>query len=162
MTPSDETKRYLKDVEDELYQSIRNRKKVESWLLFSGCQFTSASLALWLFQLSAEIVAVYAFSSFVALLPGLLDLTGNIAINSRREWQVNTPAASVAKLIVGGSTALVSNYQIWSRVQVTRSGIDHTYKVIRKTNAYLEIFNSTVPLLVVVAIISGLFLWRRK
>jgi len=45
---------------------------------------------------------------------------------------------------------------------VTKVGIDHTYKVIRKTNAYLEIFNSTVPLLVVVAIISGLFLWRRK
>ena len=162
MQPSEETKKYLKDVEDELYQSIKNRKKLESWMLFSGCQLTSVSLALWLFQLSAEIVAIYAFSSFIALLPGLLDLTGNIAISSRREWQVTTPATSIAKLVVGGSTALISNYQIWSRVQVTKSGIDHTYKVIRKTNPYLDIFNSTIPLLVIVAIFSGLFLWRKR
>lgn len=162
MQPSNQTQKYLENLEEELYQSISNRKKLESWLFFSGCQFTSVSLALWLFQLSADFVAIYTLSSFIALLPGLLDLTGTIAINSRKEWQVSTPVTSVAKLIGGGSTALVCNYQIWSRVQTTKSGIDHTYKVIRKTNPYLEIFNSTVPLLVIVGIVSGLFFWRRK
>lgn len=160
MTQSSETTTYLREIEAELYDSISHRKKLQSWLLFTACQATSASLALWLFQLSANLVATYCLSSFVALLPGLLEASGAIAITSKKEWEVSTNLETVAKLVAGGATAVATNYQIWSRVQSTRVGIDHSYKVIRKDNPYLEMFNSVLPLVVVAAAVLGLFTWR--
>ena len=162
MTQNIETTTYLREIETQLYDSISNRKKLQSWLFFTACQFSSASLALWLFQVSANLVATYCLSSFVALLPGLLDATGVIAINSKKEWEVSTNLETVAKLVAGGGTAIATSYQIWSRVQFTRVGIEHSYKVIRKDNPYLELVNSVVPLVVVAAAALGLLTWRLK
>jgi hypothetical protein len=162
MTQNIETTTYLREIEAELYDSISNRKKLQSWLFFTSCQVTSASLALWLFQLSANLVATYCLSSFVALLPGLLEATGAIAITSKKEWEVSTNLETIAKLVAGGATAVATNYQIWSRVQVTRVGIENSYKIIRKDNPYLELFNSVVPLVIVAAAVLGLFTWRLK
>ena len=160
--PSRETERYLNEIEDELYQSVLNRKKIQSWLFFATSQFTSASLSLWLFQLGANLVATYTLTSFMALLPGLLDFTGTIAINSKREWSVATPTTAVVKVIGGGATALTANYQLWSRVKITQNGIDATYKIIRKDSPYMEIFNTGFSIVLVISIISGLMLWRSK
>ena len=160
--PSTETERYLNEIEQELYQSIQNRKKIQGWLFFSTAQFTSASLSLWLFQLGANLVATYTLSSFVALIPGLLDCGGNISINSKREWSVATPTTSVVKLIGGCTTAVTGNYQLWSRVKITQDGIDATYKLIRKNSPYMEIFNAGFSIVLVISIISGLMLWRSK
>ena len=160
--PSRETERYLNEIEQELYSSIQNRKKIQSWLFFSTSQFTSASLSLWLFQLGANLVATYTLSSFVALVPGLLDCGGNISINSKKEWSVATPTTSVIKLIGGGCTALTTNYQLWSKVKITQDGIDATYKIIRRDSPYMEIFNTGFSIVLVVSIISGLMLWRVK
>lgn len=160
--PSRETERYLNEIEDELYQSVLNRKKIQSWLFFATSQFTSASLSLWLFQLGANLVATYTLSSFVALLPGLLDCGGNISINSKREWSVATPTTSVVKLIGGCTTAVTGNYQLWSRVKITQDGIDATYKLIRKDSPYMEIFNTGFSIVLAISIISGLMLWRAK
>lgn len=160
--PSTETERYLNEIEDELYQSIQNRKKIQSWLFFTTSQFTSASLSLYLFQLSANLVATYTLSSFVALIPGLLDCTGTISINSKKEWSVATPTTSIIKLIGGATTAVTANYQLWSRVKTTQDGIDHTYKIIRKNSPYMEIFNAALPLVLVLAILAMLATWRVK
>ena len=151
-TPSTETQKYLDEVEQELYQSIQSRKKLQGWLFFSTAQFTSASLSLWLFQLGTNLIATYTLSSFVALLPGLLDCGGTISVNSKKEWLVATPTTSVVKLIGGATTALTTNYQLWSRVKTTENGIDQTYKLIRKDEPFMEIFNSTLPLVLVLAI----------
>lgn len=160
--PSRETERYLNEIEDELYQSVLNRKKIQSWLFFTTSQFTSASLSLWLFQLGANLVATYTLTSFVALLPGLLDCGGTISINSKKEWSVATPATSLIKLIGGCTTAVTANYQLWSRVKITQDGIDHTYKIIRKDSPYMEMFNTGFSIVLVISIISGLMLWRSK
>jgi len=160
MTQNIETTTYLREIETELYESISHRKKLQSWLLFTSCQVTSASLALLLFQLSANLVATYCLSSFVALLPGLLDATGVIAINSKKDWEVSTNLETVAKLVAGGGTAIATNYQIWSRVQSTRVGLEHSYKVIRKDNPYLEVVNAALPLVIVAAAVLGLLTWR--
>ena len=160
--PSRETERYLNEIEQELYSSIQNRKKIQSWLFFSTSQFTSASLSLWLFQLGANLAATYTLTSFMALLPGLLDCTGTIAINSKKEWSVAAPATSLIKLIGGATTAVTANYQLWSRVKITQNGIDATYKIIRKNSPYMEIFNTGFSIVLVISIISGLMLWRVK
>ena len=162
LNPSTETQKYLNEIEDELYQSVQNRKKLQGWLFFSTSQFTSASLSLWLFQLGANLVATYTFSSFVALIPGLLDFTGNISINSKKEWCVATPTTSITKIAGGSITALTVNYHVWSRVKITQDGIDQTYKVIRKNDPFVEIFSSTLPLVLVLAIVAMLGLWRVK
>ena len=162
LNPSTETQKYLNEIEDELYQSVQNRKKIQSWLFFSTSQFTSASLSLWLFQLGANLVATYTLSSFVALVPGLLDCGGNISINSKKEWSVATPTTSVIKLIGGGCTALTTNYQLWSKVKITQDGIDATYKIIRRDSPYMEIFNAGFSIVLAISIISGLMLWRVK
>lgn len=160
--PSTETQKYLNEIEQELYQSIQNRKKVQSWLFFTTSQFTSASLSLWLFQLGANLLSIYTVTSFMALLPGLLDCGGNIAINSKKEWSVATPTTSLIKLIGGATTAVTTNYQVWSRVRITQDGIDHTYKLIRKNSPYMEIFNTGFSIVLAISIISGLMLWRGK
>jgi len=160
MTQNIETTTYLREIETQLYDSISNRKKLQSWLLFTSCQVTSASLALWLFQLSANLVATYCLSSFLALLPGLLEASGAIAITSKKEWEVSTNLETVAKLVAGGGTAIATNYQIWTRVQTTKVGIEDTYKLIRKDNPYLELVNSVVPLVIVAAAVLGLATWR--
>ena len=149
---SPETQKYLEEIEQELYQSIQNRKKMQAWLFFTTSQFSSASLSLLLFQLGANLVASYTLTSFVALLPGLLDCTGNIAFNSKKEWSVATPTTSITKLVGGSLTALTVNYHTWSRVKITQDGIDQTYKVIRKDEPFVEIFNSALPLILVLAI----------
>ena len=159
---SPETEKYLEQVEQELYQSIQKRKKTESWLFFTISQVTSASLSLLLFQVGANLVATYTLSSFVALLPGLLDFTGNISINSKKEWCVATPTTSLTKIAGGSITALTVNYHTWSRVKTTENGIDQTYKLIRKDEPFMEIFNSTLPLVLVLAIVAMLGLWRVK
>ena len=161
-TPSTETQKYLDEVEQELYQSIQSRKKLQGWLFFSTAQFTSASLSLWLFQLGTNLIATYTLSSFVALLPGLLDCGGTISVNSKKEWLVATPTTSVVKLIGGATTALTTNYQLWSRVKTTENGIDQTYKLIRKDEPFMEIFNSTLPLVLVLAIAGIAIGWRVK
>ena len=160
--PSRETERYLNEIEQELYSSIQNRKKLQGWLFFSTAQFTSASLSLFLFQVGANLAATYTLTSFVALVPGLLDCTGTIAINSKKEWSVATPTTSLIKLIGGGCTAVTTNYQLWSRVKITQDGIDHTYKIIRKNSPYMEIFNAGFSIVLVISIISGLMIWRGK
>jgi hypothetical protein len=162
MTQTTETTTYLREIEAESYDSLSHRKKLQSWLLFISCQVSSASLALWLFQLSANLVAVYCLSSFVALLPGLLDASGAIAITSKKEWEVSTNLETIAKLVAGGATAVAVNYQVWSRVQSTREGIEHSYKIIRKHNPYLEVFNAVLPLVIVAAAVLGLLTWRFK
>ena len=159
---STETQKYLNEIEQELYQSVQNRKKLQSWLFFTTSQFTSASLSLFLFQVGANLVATYTLSSFVALLPGLLDCTGNIAFNSRKEWSIATPTTSVIKIIGGSITALTVNYHTWSRVKITQDGIDQTYKVIRKNDPYIEVFNSALPLVLVLAIAGIAIGWRVK
>lgn len=162
-TPSTETEKYLQEVEHELYSSIKNRKKIQGWLLFTTSQFTSASLSLYLFQLGANLVAVYTLSSFVALLPGLLDCTGNISISSRKEWLVATPTTSIIKIVGGGITALTINYQIWNRVKISQDGIDQTYKVIRKNDPFIEALNSSMPLILVLVILTMVAIrWRTK
>ena len=161
-TPSTETQKYLEEIEQELYKSIQNRKKLQGWLFFSTAQFTSASLSLYLFQLSANLIATYTLSSFIALLPGLLDSTGNISINSKKEWVVATPTTSLIKLVGGATTAVTANYQLWSRVKITQDGIHATYKIIRKNSPYIEIFNAGFSIVLVISIISGLMLWRSK
>lgn len=161
-TPSTETQKYLQQVEQELYKSIQNRKKIQSWLSFTTCQFSSASLSLLLFQVGANLVATYTLASFVALLPGLLDCTGNISVNSKKEWLVATPTTSVIKLIGGATTALTTNYQLWSKVKTTENGIDQTYEVIRKDEPFVEIFNSVLPLVLVLAIVAMVASWRSK
>lgn len=162
LNPSTETNRYLNEIEQELYSSIQNRKKIQGWLFFSTSQFTSASLSLWLFQLGANLAATYTLTSFVALVPGLLDCGGNISINSKKEWSVAAPATSLVKLIGGATTAVITNYQLWSKVKITQDGIDQTYKVIRKNSPYMEIFNAGFSIVLVISIISGLMLWRSK
>ena len=151
-TESTETQKYLKEVEQELYQSIQNRKKMQAWLFFTISQFTSASLSLYLFQLGANLVATYTLTSFVALLPGLMDCTGTISVNSKKEWLVATPTTSITKLVGGSITALTVNYHVWDRVKTTQNGIDKTYKVIRRSEPFVEIFNSVLPLVLVLAI----------
>lgn len=162
LDPSTETKKYLNEIEQELYQSIQNRKKLQGWLFFTTSQFTSASLSLFLFQVGANLVATYTLSSFMALLPGLLDCGGTISINSKKEWSVAAPATSVVKLIGGATTAVTTNYQLWSKVRITQDGIDHTYKLIRKNSPYMEIFNAGFSIVLAISIVSGLMLWRSK
>ena len=99
-------------------------------------------------------MATYTLTSFMALLPGLLDCTGNISINSKKEWCVATPTTSITKIAGGSITALTVNYHTWSRVKVTQNGIDQTYKVIRKNDPFVEVFNSALPLVLVLAIAS--------
>jgi uncharacterized membrane protein YebE (DUF533 family) len=91
-----------------------------------------------------------------------LDASGAIAITSKKEWEVSTNLETIAKLVAGGATAVAVNYQVWSRVQSTREGIEHSYKIIRKHNPYLEVFNAVLPLVIVAAAVLGLLTWRFK
>jgi len=89
-----------------------------------------------------------------------LEASGAIAITSKKDWEVSTNLETIAKLVAGGATAVATNYQIWTRVQSTKVGIEHSYKVIRKDNPYLEVVNAVLPLVIVAAAVLGLLTWR--
>lgn len=157
-----ENEKYLEQIERDLYNSIQTRKTVQSWLFFGISQVGSASFALWLFQLGANLLAIYAIASFIAVLPGLLDCTGHIAVNSRREWEVSTPTPAAFKLVGGTTTAAIVNYQVWTRVSHTQAEINETYKDIRRDSPWVEMFNGGLAVAIVITILGLLVVGRVK
>lgn len=132
-----ETSRYLEEMEKNIYKQIETRKKVASWLVFGVCQSSSVSLSIWLLQTTANLTVALTGSAFLALLPGVIDLSGEIFIDAKNS-SIKTELKPVLKIMGGLGFFVVSNHRHWEAYKTTRDGIQLTYNQIRPTSPWVE------------------------
>ena len=131
------TSRYLEEMEKNIYRQVETRKKIASWLVFGVCQSGSVSLSIWLLQTTANLTVALTGSAFLALLPGVMDLGGEIFIDTKNA-SIRTDLKPVLKLIGGLGFFVVSNHRHWHAYKTTREGIQLTYDQIRPSSPWIE------------------------
>ena len=131
------TSRYLEEMEKNIYRQVETRKKIASWLVFGVCQSGSVSLSIWLLQTTASLTVALTGSAFLALLPGVMDLGGEIFIDTKNA-SIRTDLKPVLKLIGGLGFFVVSNHRHWHAYKTTREGIQLTYDQIRPSSPWIE------------------------
>ena len=132
-----ETVRYLNHIETKLYQDIENRKRIDSGLLFIGCQFSACSLSWLLFELRVTLSIIQLASFCVSCLPGLIDVgdSFNFSINSE-SWEFslgNKPLVGIIKLAIGGVVSWNSTARITKEITNTYAQINQTYQEIKSS-----------------------------
>lgn len=132
-----ETSRYLEEMEKNIYKQIETRKKVASWLVFGVCQSGSVSFSIWLLQTTANLTVALTGSAFLALLPGVMDLTGEILVDGKNS-SIKTELKPVLKIMGGLGFFVVSNHRHWEAYKTTRDGIQLTYEQIRPSSPWIE------------------------
>jgi hypothetical protein len=151
--------RYLEMIEKELLEQIEKRKKVGGWIFFVTCQVGSTALAVSLLQLTANLTLALTGSAFLAILPGLVDLTGELNYTDKKV-SVNTELAPVFKIIGGLITFTASNHKHWRAYKLSQEGIEKTYQQLRPQSSWTEhlpsVFTITVILVLsaVIAIVA--------
>ena len=124
-------------MEKNIYRQVETRKKIASWLVFGVCQSGSVSLSIWLLQTTANLTVALTGSAFLALLPGVIDLSGEILIDGKNS-SIKTELKPVLKLMGGLGFFVVSNHRHWEAYKTTRDGIHLTYNQIRPTSPWVE------------------------
>ena len=130
-----ETIRYLSEVENKLYADIASRKRIDSGLLFLGCQISSCSLSWLLFHLQVTLLIIQVSSMVVSLLPGLIDIgdSFNFQISSEN-WKLdfgNKPIIGITKLAIGGAVSASGTSRITAEIVQTQQAIASTYNQIK-------------------------------
>lgn len=151
-----ETIRYLSECENKLYQDIASRKRIDSGLLFLGCQISSCSLSWLLFHLQVTLLIIQVSSMVVSLLPGLIDIgdSFNFQISSEN-WKLdfgNKPIIGLTKLAIGVAVSCSGTSKITSEIIQTQQAIAQTYNQIKSNNGlHLQLPNIIFPLLIALA-----------
>jgi hypothetical protein len=151
-----ETIRYLSETENKLYADIAARKRIDSGLLFLGCQISSCSLSWLLFHLQVTLLIIQVSSLVVSLLPGLIDIgdSFNFQISSEN-WKLdlgNKPIIGLTKLAIGGAVSASSTSKITTEILQTQQAIAHTYHQIKAGEGLsFQLPNVTFPLLIALA-----------
>lgn len=126
--------RYLDSVEQDLYQAIEARKLIDSGLLFLSCQFFSLSLSWFLFSIQLSLGLIIAFSSLVALLPGLKSASELTFKINKELWEIRhpSPISAIAKLGLGCVFSYYGNREILKEVWATEKNFKETYSEIQE------------------------------
>lgn len=132
-----ETVRYLSKIEAKLYQDIETRKRIDSGLLFIGCQFSACSLSWLLFDLQVTLSIIQLTSFCVSCLPGLIDFGDSFSFSINSEsWEFslgNKPLVGIIKLAIGGVVSWNSTTRITTEVSNTYAQINQTYQEIKSS-----------------------------
>ncbi len=151
-----ETIRYLSECENKLYQDIASRKRIDSGLLFLGCQISSCSLSWLLFHLQVTLLIIQVSSMVVSLLPGLIDIgdSFNFQISSEN-WKLdfgNKPIIGITKLAIGVAVSCSGTSKITSEIVQTQQAIASTYNQIKSNDGlHLQLPNIIFPLIIALA-----------
>jgi len=129
--------KYLAEVEKDTYAQLDTRNRLGSWLVFGACQLGSATLSVWLLQTTANLTVALTGSAFLALLPGVLDMSGDLTL-AGKESRLEVPMQPVIKVIGGLSGFVVSNYRHWIAQKTTEEGIKLTYQQLQPVSPWLE------------------------
>lgn len=154
-----ETIRFLSECENKLYADIAARKRIDSGLLFLGCQISSCSLSWLLFHLQVTLLIIQVSSMVVSLLPGLIDIgdSFNFQISSEN-WKLdlgNKPIIGITKLAIGGAVSASGTSRITAEIVQTQQAIASTYNQIKAGEGLsFQLPNITFPLLIALAAIA--------
>ena len=160
-----ETIRYLSEVENKLYADIASRKRIDSGLLFLGCQISSCSLSWLLFHLQVTLLIIQVSSMVVSLLPGLIDIgdSFNFQISSEN-WKLdfgNKPIIGITKLAIGGAVSASGTSRITAEIVQTQQAIASTYNQIKAGEGLsFQLPNITFPLLIALGAVAILGLLK--
>lgn len=160
-----ETVRYLSEAENKLYADIASRKRIDSGLLFIGCQISSCSLSWLLFHLQVTLLIIQVSSMVVSLLPGLIDIgdSFNFQISSEN-WKLdlgNKPIIGITKLAIGGAVSCSGTSKITAEIVQTQQAIASTYNQIKAGEGLsFQLPNITFPLLIALGAVAILGLLK--
>lgn len=135
----------LEEFISENKRTIKGRKLIEEFILFTGCQTVSAGLAILLFQFTFKLWVLSLICYTLGLIPTMQDLCEvNLTKNDQGGWEVTlmrSPVKSLAKLLIGVGITYVGINETKGAVEMTYQSIDQVYAEIHtyerpKTSQY--------------------------
>jgi hypothetical protein len=163
---SNHTQRYLKNQEEAFYQRLQTRRLIESLLLFTACQASSAAMAFLLFHFAISVVVISLLCAVISLVPTLGEWSGFTIHKTSEHWELSfmhKPIITLFKTAVGIVVAYVSVKAVAAEIEETNHQIlavydeIKNYEILQKTHYPVEV----IAIVAAIALVGMALLFRR-